>query len=65
MDERDSHETPYIYPNLNAVLLDDKQQFKLNKINEIRDYFVAETKEKELMRKRLNKYFTYFDYFAK
>ena len=32
-----------IYLNLN-----DQQQFRLNKINEIKDYFVAEIKEKEL-----------------
>ena len=39
-----SHKTHNIYPNLN-----DQQQFKLNKINEIKDYFVAEIKERELM----------------
>ena len=33
-----------IYPNLN-----DQQHFRLNKINEIKDYFVAEIKERELM----------------
>ena len=27
--------------------LNDQQQFRLNKINEIKDYFVAEIKEKE------------------
>ena len=40
-----------IYPNLNAAPLSDQQQFRLNKINEIKDYFVAEIKEKELMSK--------------
>ena len=30
-----------IYPDLN-----DQQQFRLNKINEIKDYFFAETKER-------------------
>ena len=39
-----------IYPNLND------QQFRLNKISEFRDYFVAEIKERELMSKRLSKY---------
>ena len=34
-----------IYPNLNAVLLNDQQHFRLNKINEIKDYFVAEIKK--------------------
>ena len=32
-------ETPNMYPNLN-----DQQQFRLNKINEIKDYFVVEIK---------------------
>ena len=46
-----------IYPNLNviplsATLLNDQQQFRLNKINEIKDYFIAEFKEKELMSKK-------------
>ena len=31
----------------------DNQQFRLNKINEIRDYFIVEIKERELMSKRL------------
>ena len=55
MAECDSHETPNIYPNLNATLLRDQQQFRLNKINEIKDYFIADIKEKEIMRKRLSK----------
>ena len=54
-----------IYPNLNAILLSDQQQFRLNKINEIKDYFVAEIKERELMSKRLSKYIASFDYFDK
>ena len=52
------------YPNLSPNLSDD-QQFRLNKINEIRDYFVAEIKERELMSKRLSKYIASFDYFDK
>ena len=54
-----------MYPNLNAVSLNDQQQFRLNKINEIKDYFVAEIKERELMSKRLSKYIASFDYFGK
>ena len=54
-----------MYPNLNAVPLSDQQQFRLNKINEINDYFVAEIKERELMSKRLSKYIASFDYFDK
>ena len=41
-----------IYPNLSAPP-NDQQQFRLNKINEIRDYFVAEIKERELINKNL------------
>ena len=51
-----------MYPNLNAITLNDQQQFRLNKINEIKDYFVAEIKEKELMTKRPTKYIASFDY---
>ena len=53
-----------MYPNLSAPL-SDQQQFRLNKINEIKDYFVAEIKERELMRKILSKYIASFDYFDK
>ena len=37
MVECNSIEAPNIYPNFN-----DQQQFRLNKINEIKDYFIAE-----------------------
>ena len=53
-------ETHSIYPNLN-----DQQQFRLNKFNEIKNYFVAEIKEREIMSKRLSKYIASFDYFDK
>ena len=52
-----------MYPNLNTIPLNNQQQFRLNKINEIKYYFVAEIKERELMSKRLGKYFASFDYF--
>ena len=48
MAECNSHETCYTYQNLH-----DQQQFMLSKINEIKDYFVGEIKERELMSKRL------------
>ena len=38
---------------------------RLNKIDEIKDYFVAEIKERELMRKKLSTYIASFDYFDK
>ena len=37
-------------PNLN------NQQFRLNKINEIEEYFTADIEERKLMSKRLSKY---------
>ena len=45
----DFHETPNMYPNLSALLnvplsatsLNDEQNFRLNKINKIKNYFVA------------------------
>ena len=41
------------------------QQFRLNKINEIENYFIAEIKKRELMSERLSKYVASFDYFDK
>ena len=38
----------------------NNQQFRLNKINEIENYFIAEIKERELMSKRLGKYIAFF-----
>ena len=51
---------PNIYPNLN-----DQQQFGLNKVNELKDCFIAEIRERELMSKRLGKYIASFNYFDK
>ena len=51
-----------INPNLSAASLNAEQQFRLNKMNEIRDYFAAEIKERKLLRKRLSKYIASFDY---
>ena len=64
MAEFNSHETPNMYPNLKATLSND-QQFRLNIINKVKDYFIAEIKERELMSKRLSKYIAFFDYFEK
>ena len=61
---RDFHETSNMYPNLSANLSKD-QQFRLNKINEIKDYFIVEIKERELMSKNLSKYIASFDYLDK
>ena len=62
--ERDFHETPNMHPNLSANVSND-QQFRLNKSNEIKDYFIAEVKERELMSKNLSKYIASFDYLDK
>ena len=43
----------------------NNQQFRLNKISEIEDYFITEIKERELMSKILSKYISFFDYFDK
>ena len=62
--EHDCHETPNMYPNLSANISND-QQFRLNKIIKIKDYFIAEIKERELMSKNLSKYIASFEYFNK
>ena len=71
--ECNSIEKSNIYPNsaplyeipLSATPLNDLQHFRLNKINEIKDCFVAEIKERELMSVRLSKYIAFCDYFDK
>ena len=68
--ECNSQETRNIYPNLsatslNVIPLNDQQQFRWNRINKTKYYFVAEIKERELMSKRLSKHIDSFDYFDK
>ena len=41
------------------------QQFRLNEINEIENYFIYEIKKRELMSKRRSKYLASFHYFDK
>ena len=53
-----------MYPNLSTNTSND-QQFRLNKINEIKDHFIAEIKERELVNKGLSKYIASFDYIDK
>ena len=53
-------EAPNMYPNLN-----DQQQLRLNKINEVKDYFIAEIREREVITKRFSKYIASFDFFDK
>ena len=49
-----------MYPSLNY-----HQQFRLNIINEVKDYFIAKIKERELISKRRHKYIVSFDLFDK
>ena len=57
MDECNSHS---MYPNLNTTPSND-QQFRLNKINETKDYFIAEIRERELISRNLSKYIAPFE----
>ena len=40
----------------------NNQQFRVKKISEIEDYFIAEIKERELLSKKLSKYISFFYY---
>ena len=53
-----------MYPNLSANI-SNNQQVRLNKINEIKDYFIAEITERELMSKNFSEYIASFEYFDK
>ena len=50
-------EAPNMYLDLS-----NQTQFVLNKINENKDYFIAEIREREAMSKGLSKYIAVFDY---
>ena len=56
----DVHKTTNIYPNIS-----NDQQFRLNKINEIKDYFITEVSERELMSTNLSKHIASFKYLDK
>ena len=43
----------------------NQTQFRINKINEVKDYLIVEIQERETMIKKLSKYITAFDYFGK
>ena len=50
MDQYKSVKTTKLYPNL------DNQQFKLDNISKVKDYFISDIKGRELMSKNLSKY---------
>ena len=54
------HKTPNIYPNIS-----NEQQFRLNKINEIKDKFLAEIRERELISKNVSRCIASLDCFDK
>ena len=60
----DFNKTSNIYPNLGAIP-SNEQQFRLNKINETKDYFLAEIRKREVISKNLSKYIAFLDYFDK
>ena len=60
----DLNKTPNIYPNL-ATDISNEQQFWLDKIKEIKHYFLADIRERELISKNLSNYIPSLDYFDK
>ena len=60
MNECNSTETRNKYLDLS-----DQIKFRLNEINEIKDYFNSEIQERKIMSKKLSKYIAAFDCFDK
>ena len=60
----DFNKIPNIYPSLSAVP-STEQQFKVNKINEVKDYFLAEIRQRELISKSISKHIASLDHFDK
>ena len=58
----DFNKTPNIYPNLNENT-SNGQKFRLNKINEIKDYFLAEIREREIISKKFQQVYCFFKLF--
>ena len=65
--KNDFHKTPNTYQNLSSIPLNsnisNEQQLRLNEINETKDYFLAEIRERELISKNISTYFASLDYF--
>ena len=60
----DFNKTPNIYPNLNENI-SNGQKFRLNKINETKDYFLAEIRERQIISKNLSRYIAFLNYLNK
>ena len=62
--EYDFHKTPNMYPNLSANI-SNEQQLRLIKTNKIKDYLLAEIRERELISNNLSNYIASFECFNK
>ena len=60
----DYNKAQNIYSNLTGNI-SNEQQFRLKKINEIKDYFLAEIREREFTNKNISKYIASLDPFDK
>ena len=49
-------------PNSVEIPLNDQTKFRLNEINEIKDYFYSEIRERKMISRKLSKYVATFDY---
>lgn len=57
MNKVQVHRTKQLYPQLENAL-----QFRLSRINEVEDFFIAEIEQRKKMSDVLNKYITALDY---
>ena len=53
------------HSNFNAIPMSDQTKFRLNEIDEIKDFFNSEIQERNTMSKKLSKYIAAFDYIDK
>ena len=60
VDSTECNSVDSIVCNPNETSNLNNQQFTINKINEIKNYFIAEIKKRELMSKKLSKYILLF-----
>ena len=61
---QDFNKTSNIYSNLTANI-SNEQEFRLNKINEIKDYFLDKIRERKLISKNISRYIAFSYYFDK